>query len=71
MPELHTLHMKTVVNPGRKAQGAASLSKWVICGPEKRPTRESLLHEDAAFLARMSHGSKVTQSSIELVREGR
>lgn len=60
------------VRTAPKASGSTSRSpKFVVCGTNRQLTRDELMAEDAAFLSRMKGGAKATQSSVELVREGR
>jgi hypothetical protein len=60
------------VRSAPKASGSiARSSRLVVCGTNRQLTRDELMAEDAAFLSRMKGGAKATQSSVDLVREGR
>jgi len=65
---------KSIRKPGpsaRKAGAAPRSAKWVVCGSDRRMSREEILASDAAFLEKMRLGAKATKSSVELVRQGR
>ncbi|MDH4455439.1 MAG: hypothetical protein QE570_19905 [Verrucomicrobiota bacterium] len=70
--------MKTLTLPAKPSRGVGSrivstarAPKLVACGADRKWSREELIAEEAAFLARIGTGSKSAKTSVQLVREGR
>ena len=53
------------------ARPAAPGSKWALSGPARRFTREELIAQDAAYLARIGAAPRSTTDAVQLVRSGR
>lgn len=62
---------KPALAESKPAAGSARRTKLINCGTNRQLSRAELMAEDAAFLARMSGGSRTPKNAVELVREGR
>jgi len=71
LPRTSTSPRKRAADGGKPAAATIPAPKLAVCGTGRRLTREQLMAEDAAFLARMKGGARARKGAVELVREGR